>query len=175
MTKSTGKLVTPSTFTVTLPRNRRFTEDQRLAIQQTACELYADGKTIAEIAAHIGIDAPTIRWLKRNYPSFNQALDQAAADGSVAVLEQMKCIPWEEPNAHLARVKIEALCKYLEMRWPDRYGKRLDVTVKTLDLGPALERAQQNARRIIESVAYSVVDTDTQSVSGTDAGIDDLL
>jgi len=84
------------------------------------------------------------------------------------VLEELKSVPWVENDAARARVKIEALRSYLELRWPHLYGKRLDITVKSLDMREALELARQRAAVRVQPVDNQgdnrALSTDSQSV-----------
>lgn len=138
-----------------------------------------EGHPIKRIAAESGISVKTIQKLKVQYPAFREKLERAAFEGSVIIMEQMRDTPWDELDPQRARVKIEALCRYLELRWPERYGKRLDVTVKTLDIGDALSKARARAATVINSTAYVVHGqpdaTDLESVAQPESGIEDLL
>ena len=155
---------------LTIIRENRpnFTRDNLEDIRETAAELLTEGKTLKDVADSIGISPSNLFYLRRKFPAFAEELDRAAFDGSTAILEELRNIPFEEEDAARARVKIDAIARYLELRWPHRYGKRLDVTVKTLDMKDALEKARARAGMTIESTAYAVLDTDKESVSGSD-------
>ncbi len=141
-------------------------------IQDTAATHLRAGKTIKQIADDIGISPNTIYLLRARYPAFRDELDKAAYDGSSAVLEELRHIPFDEENPARARVKVDALCRYLELRWPERFGKRLDVTVKTLDLGDALSKARARAGVTLDAVPVAVIaDQDEQDAND----FDDLL
>lgn len=133
-------------------------------LEETACDMAAEGMTLHQIADAIGISQRTLARIRRKYPEIAQALDVAAFDGALWVLDRMRDTPETEPDAQRARVKIDALCRWLELRWPHRFGKRLEIEHKGLDMGSALERSEQRAKRVIESVAYEVLTTDTESV-----------
>ncbi len=71
-------------------------------------------------------------------------------DASAQLLERLREIPFSEGDAGRARIQVDALQRYLELRWPQRYGKRMEVTVRHADMRGALDRAKQRAGRIIE-------------------------
>lgn len=171
---STKKRYAGKNLTIIREDRPQFIAEQRQDIQETACELLGDGQTLQQVADYIGIGRTTLMYLRRRYPAFKNELELATLEGSTALLEQIRDIPFSEANPHRARVKIEGLCKYLELRWPERFGKRLDVTVKTLDMNDALAQARVRAGLVIESTAYTVEEgertdlgseTDTTTVS----------
>lgn len=145
---------------------------ERERLGQTLVDMLSDGATIGECAEAIGVPTSTISRLRAKYPDFSQVLDSAAFDGSVHLLEKLLQTPELEACPQRARVKIDAIRTYLEMRWPSRYGKRHNVEVTTIDLTPSIERARQRAQRVIESTAYKVLTTDTQSVCTEEAAPD---
>ena len=162
---------------LTIIRENRpgFTQERLDDIRETACEHLTEGKTFKQVADSIGISPSNLYYLRRKNPAFAEELDKAAFDGSTAILDELRNIPFEEEDAARARVKIDAIAKYLELRWPHRYGKRLDVTVKTLDLGDALNKARARAGITIESVAYAALDTDNKSVSEENPELTELF
>lgn len=169
---STPKKAQGRDLTIIRENRPTFVQEQREDIQETASVLLAEGKTLQQVADYIGIAFNTLTHLRRKYPAFRDELERAAFEGSTAILEQMRDIPFNEPEAARARVKIDALCRYLELRWPSRFGKRVDVTVKTLDMGDALAKARERAGNVYESTAYVIAATDDVSVAD---GIDDLF
>lgn len=144
-------------------------------IQESAELALIEGLPLREVCERIGISINSLARLRRKFPAFREALERAAFDGSTAILEQLRNIPWDEPDSHRARVKLDALARYLELRWPERYGKRLDVTMKTIDIGDALDKARSRAANTIESTAYVVAETDTISVNTSEESFSDLI
>ncbi len=135
----------------------------REQIKETAAELLATGVTLRQIEKDTGVSRSLIYKLRRQIPEFAAYLDQASYDGTIAVLEELKETPYLEENPHRARVKIDALRQYLELRWPERFGKRMEVRIKTIDIGNALEKARTRAGVTIESIACAVVASDSES------------
>lgn len=144
-------------------------------IQEAAELALLEGLTLQEVCERIGISINALARLRRTQPLFREALERAAYDGSGAILEQLRNIPWDEQDSGRARVKLDALSRYLELRWPERYGKRLDVTMKTIDMGDALAKARERAANTIESTAYVVDATDTTSVAALPGTLADLI
>lgn len=144
-------------------------------IQESAELALLEGLPLREVCERIGISINALARLRRKFPAFREALERAAYDGSTAILEQLRNIPWDEVDSQRARVKLEALSRYLELRWPERYGKRLDVTMKTIDIGDALTKARARAATVIESTAYTVHATDTETVAPSEGDFSDLI
>ena len=141
--------------------------DQR----DTALDMAHQGDTFKEIAEKLGITPGTLLRRRREDPTFARMLDDAMLDGSAMVLEQIKTVPFTEENAQRARVQIDALCRYLELRWPSRYGKQVNVNLKVLDMRSAIDKARQRASQVIDLYKDSTgTYTDMQSVdTGQDA------
>ena len=148
-------------------------------IQESAELALLEGLSLREVCERIGISNNSLARLRRKFPTFREALERAAYDGSTAILEQLRNTPWDEQDPGRARVKIDALSRYLELRWPERYGKRLDVTMKTLDIGDALSKARERAANTIESTAYVVHATERESVAAledqSEGSVEDLI
>jgi len=158
------------------PVKPHFAKAERDDISYTVATMLLEGKSLRDCAAACGMAMNTLARLRIDYPDLREEQERAAFEGSTTLLEDMRDTPFTETDPARARVKIDALCRYLEMRWPERFGKRLDVTVKTLDLGSALNRARQRAGITIESAAYEVLSTDSLSVDGdTGSDLDELL
>lgn len=180
--QSSRKRYAGKNLTIIREDRPKFVSEQRQDIQETACQLLADGKSLQQAADYIGVTRTTLMYLRRKYPALREELERATFEGTVAILEEIRDTPFRENNPHRARVKIEAMCKYLELRWPERFGKRLDVTVKTIDMQDALSQARARAgltiEGVVESTAYGAVNTvlDTDSVSVADpSGVDEFL
>lgn len=133
-------------------------------LTETACDLLSNGMTLQQVADTIGISRSALAIIRRKYPDFAEELDRASFDGAMFILEEIRQTPDLVDCPQRARVKIDALCRYLELRWPHRFGKRLEIEVKHLDMGSALAAAEQRAAKVIESVAYEVLTTDSESV-----------
>lgn len=130
------------------------------------------GLTLTEIMEQTGVSADKLTNLRRVDPPFAEQLEQEQLDASRLAVEEIKLVPYREPDPRVARVKIDALAKYLELRWPDRYGKRVNMTVQHLDLRGALAEARERVAQVIDSTCKRVdVETDKLSVSD----VDDLL
>lgn len=155
-----------------MAKNSTLPAERRAQLLESACNLLEDScPPLRTVATELGISPNTLRHLRRTDPEFREELERAAFEGSTALLDEMRETPYLEPDPRRARVKIDALRSYLELRWPDRFGKRLDVTVRTIDLGDAIAKARQRAGITIESVAYEHVATDGQSVDA----LEDML
>ena len=167
-------------------------EDRLFLIQETASDYLAQGLTQRQVADKIGISKDHLCRLRRKYPAFRAATDIAAKEGSIAILEKIREVAEDtltgKVDATHARISMEGLAKYLELRWPEKYGKRtVDLNVKTIDMGDALSKARARAQArtgtVIESVAYSTAlaapstepnSCDNERLSQI-SGIDDLL
>jgi hypothetical protein len=112
-----------------------------------AIELADTGATYADMARTLRIGISTLIKLRRKDADFRDQLEHAMQAASHIVLDDIKKIPWEESSAQMAKVKIDALRTYLELRWPQLYGKRIDVTVRTLDMRQALDLARERVKR----------------------------
>lgn len=137
-------------------------------IYSGALEKAEDGATYGEICKALKIGPRTLRHICREDERFRQQLEQAMEAASTMVLEELKNVPFSETDAAMARVKIEALRTYLELRWPHLYGKRLDITVRTLDMRQALDMARQRAAARTQAIDITSesqrISTDSQSV-----------
>lgn len=137
-------------------------------IKEPALEAAREGKTYKDIAEMLGMSRTSLLNLRSQDPAFKQMLEDAMFDGSTMVVEELRDVPYVEECPQRARVKIEALCRYLELRWPHRYGKRLDVTVRTLDMRSALDKARERVSKVSQVIDMSPdsngVYTDSQSV-----------
>lgn len=135
-------------------------------IQDTVEQYLAQGLSFDAIAAKIGISPTTIYNMRRQYPAFRMAVERAMEDGATAILEKVKEVVHDplldKMDPARARARMDAARTYLEMRWPEKFGKRLEMTVKTLDLGDALSKARERAGITLESVACVVADSDIQ-------------
>lgn len=136
-------------------------------IQATAIEQAETGATYQAIADGLGISIHELNAIRRANPAFRQMLADAMLEGSEHILEAMLKVPdTESKDPAWVRVKIEAMRLYLEMRWPDRYGKRMQVTVRHLDMSQALAKARERASQAHETQGKLVkVATDSQSVA----------
>ena len=137
--------------------------DLRERVEETVAAFLSEGNTLTEAADAVGVPRTTLAALRRKFPDFAHALDQASFDGAVFILEELKQTPYSEIDVQRARVKIDALQRYLELRWPERFGKRMEVRIKTIDIGNALEKARTRAGVTIESIACAVVASDSES------------
>ncbi len=137
-------------------------------IRTKALELARSGDGYKTIADKLGIAVDTLQALRLMDDNFERMLERAMFQASPLILDELKEVPNTERDAAMARVRIEALRTYLELRWPERYGKRLDVTVRTLDMRGALESARKRAGITIdsqaESITYGETSSDSQSV-----------
>lgn len=125
-------------------------------IKATALDMAANSNTQREVAESLGIAPRTLARILAEDQGFRDTYDAALYQASSQLLEKLREVPWTEVDAQRARVKIEALSRYLELRWPHRYGKRLDVTVRAVDMRGALARARDRARPpAIEGVAVA--------------------
>ena len=133
--------------------------------RQAAIESAHAGETFKDIAEKLGIGRGTLLMIRRRDPEFAKQLDDAMFDGSTSILEDLKEVPYIEPDPARARVKLEALRSYLELRWPSRYGKQVNVNLKVLDMRSAIDKARQRASQVIDLYRDSTgVYTDRQSV-----------
>ena len=149
-------------------------------LKQTAINEAVTGATYRHIAELLGISRTELFNIRQADPAFRDALETAMFDGSTMVVEELREVPQNEPCPIRARVKIEALRLYLELRWPHRYGKQLNVTVKTLDMSDALAKARARISQPIEMQQVNAArSTDSQSVDAAYvpvmAGIDEIL
>ncbi len=62
-----------------------------------------------------------------------------------------------EDSVPLKRLQIESIIKWLELRFPSNYGKRMELTVKTVDLTSALDEAR---KRLEDSLVNQYVTDD---------------
>jgi transposase len=152
-----------------VPRTGELTA-RGLAFWTDALRHAADGATHRQIAERTGVSVDSINRMKQRFPDFRNQLEQAMYDASVLDVEQLKEIPLNAAaDPARARVQIEALSRYLELRWPNRYGKRVNMNVKTVDLTEAIKRARQRQAQVIDSTAETVdVSTDSVSVDEDD-------
>lgn len=127
-------------------------------LARLALQLAAEAKSRKEICQDIGISSQALQQMCRELPGFRDALETAMSDASQLVLEQIKELPWIEPDIQLARLKIDALTRYLELRWPQQYGKRINLAVTTMDLTGALADARKRAGLIIEQRVLPIED-----------------
>lgn len=145
-------------------------------LQQTVLDHAQDGKTQMEIAEELGIDRKTIANLRFADPAFRDELERVMYDASSTVVEDIRQVPYIELDPQRARVKLDALSRYLELRWPRRYGKRMDITVRSLDMGKALADARARQAQVIDSTAKDVtVLTDSESVRQQDSALSAAL
>ena len=121
-------------------------------IKATALEMASESSTQLEIAESLGIAPRTLARILAEDKQFRDLYDSTLYQASSQLLEKLREIPWDEIDAQRARVKIDALARYLELRWPHRYGKRIDVTVRTIDMRSALERARARRDASVVSV-----------------------
>lgn len=106
----------------------------------------AESATQAEIADVMGVSISTVVRALVHDPAFGAQYESTLFQASVQIVEQLRQIPFNESTSfQRARIQVDALARYLELRWPSRYGKRLDVTVKSADMRGALDRARQRA------------------------------
>ena len=142
--------------------------DKGAHIYEGALDLAETGSTHKAICTQLGISINTLRGILRDDAGFAMLFRQAMEAGSTIVLEELKEIPYSEPDAQRARVKIDALRYYLELRWPHLYGKRMELTIKTLDMRQALDLAQARVKSRGQAIDMakdnSGVYTDIQSV-----------
>lgn len=155
--------------------NRAELMEKRDQLQQTITDLLSDGASLQQVADAMGIDRMLISRLRTQYPEFAQALDSAAFEGSIHILEEIREAPYQELDPARARVIIDALRVYLEMRWPQRYGKKMEITHKTVDIGDLLEKSRRRAGILIESTAYEHATTDDESVVTPEPTLEDIL
>lgn len=140
------------------------TQDQ----QKEAIELAHQGETFRDIAAALKITPGTLLKRRREDPVFMRMMDEAMLDGSAMILEELRSIPYTEAHPGRARVKIDALRAYLELRWPSRYGKQVNVNLKVLDMRSAIDKARERASQVIDLYRDSTgMYTDRQSVDHT--------
>ena len=121
-------------------------------VKSTALEMAAESSTQVEIAEALHIAPRTLARIMAEDKPFRELYDSTLYQASSQLLEKLRDIPWVEQDAQRARVKIDALARYLELRWPHRYGKRIDVTVRTIDMRSALERARARRDASVVSV-----------------------
>ena len=140
-------------------------------IHDKALELASSGKIYKEIAKELKISPNTLRNICLDDAKFKSEIEQAMESASIMVLEDIKQVPYKEMDAARARVKIEALRTYLELRWPGLYGKRIDVTIRTLDMRQALDMARQRVKDRAQPIDLKQdsngVFTDKESVDTT--------
>lgn len=147
--------------------------------RETALEMFRDGATHQDVADALGVSRATWLRLRRRDKALKEAVEEARAEGAEILIDMYQRTPYEEPDAARARVKLEALRGTLELRYPERYGKRYhDVTHRTLDMSGALERAN---RRVLDATrdrsgTYVVpgANGDSQDAD-SDSQIEDLI
>ena len=145
-------------------------------LMERALELAAAGDSLREICRALSISHKVLQGIRNREPEFNKALEVTMVDASRLVLDQIKEIPWIEPDVARPKIKIEALKTYREMRWPAIYGERMELTVRTIDLTDALQQSRERAQflqRVPVDVLPSLADilsTDSDSDSDSDSG-----
>jgi len=134
----------------------------------------AESGTFYDIADLMGVSRSSVTRALASNPEFKAIYEAVLYAASEGLLERLREIPFQlgiDPQR--ARVQIEALRTYLELRWPSRYGKRLDVTVRHADMRGAMDRARARIEaRAISATVIGPVDANSGPVM---AGIVDEM
>lgn len=109
-----------------------------------ACEYALKGDSLVNIAKVLGFSSVSLFYQYRvNDPEFSKALDHARLAGCDYLEDEILGVVDQYESAHHARVKMDALCRVLAYRKPERYGNRLDMSITTtVDIGSSLARMQ---------------------------------
>ncbi|MDE2103154.1 MAG: helix-turn-helix domain-containing protein [Patescibacteria group bacterium] len=133
----------------------------------------AEGATLRAIAEALGVNVRTLFDYRRAHPEFAAALERAAEDHAESWLDDLRQDVLNNLNngvldPAVLRVKLELARFYLEKRFPNKYGARVNVDVKHhVDISGALDRARARraAMQVIDGIVLSsVTSTDGQSV-----------
>lgn len=145
----------------------------------------AAGDTRRKIAELMDVSVDTVHAMIARDDALRVEVERAEEKAASIVLDEIRAIPTRDDiSAHRARVNIEAYRTYLELRFPSRYGKSINLNVKTLDMNKALEQARERASRVLEGKAQVIdsqrqiehTSTDTLSVdAATATELADLL
>ncbi|MGV6475362.1 terminase small subunit-like protein [Azotobacter vinelandii] len=106
--------------------NRPLTDDQIRERVDLLCELVAEGQTLRQIAAQMGLSVGTLLGHVSEQPYSNQyaRAREAASDLFEAdIITEAEAVTPE--NAAAARVKIDALKWVAGKRAPKKYGERI--------------------------------------------------
>ena len=114
-------------------------------IYDDAFKIAATGVSYKQLCKQLHIDPALMRLIRAEDTDFDNKLSAAMESASILAVDEIRDIPYSEDNPHRARVKIDALRTYLELRWPRLYGKKLDITIQTLDMRQALDLARERA------------------------------
>lgn len=118
------------------------------SFRDLALALAGESATQQDIADVLGVSPSTVARALAIDPQFQQLYDETLYKASVQLLEKLRTIPDLERDVSRARLKCDALSRYLELRWPERYGKRIEHTHKFADLGGALARGKARAEAL---------------------------
>lgn len=128
--------------------------------EDLAFESQFRGDTLTRTAELLGFNSPMHFYeFRKTHPNFSKALSDARNAGSEMIEDEIRYVADNYDNAHTARVKMEALCRLLGYRDPQKYGtNRIDMTVtNTGDLGAALARMDAQIEGTYRDVTQSAL------------------
>ena len=123
-------------------------------IVATTLAMASECKTQKEIATELAISVSTLQRVLRADDSFRTTYETVLYDASSLLLEELTTIPRTEIDSRRARVICDNIERYLRLRYPKRFGPRIDVTVTTVNLAAAIAAGQARAAaaRVVATV-----------------------
>lgn len=141
---------------------------------ERASGLFAQGKSIKEVAADLGIDLMTLAHWREQYPSFDSECTRAMNIGFDVLADQLIEIPEQIEDVNRARLKSDNIKWLLARRGHAKYGDRLEVNVNQIvDIRSALDEAKRRALpasyQVLDDVTQHVVTKELSHAASTDS------
>lgn len=124
--------------------------------QDQACDLAAQGVSITDICAALGISTRTMAKMRANLPAFGNEFARAREVGAAVAAERLDVIP-DEADVQRARLRSDNLKWRLARQFRDQFGDRVDVGVNvTVNLADALRDAKARTLRPVRDPAETI-------------------
>lgn len=108
----------------------------------------AEGRIIKDCVSHMGFDVRTFYQIRKRDPEFEKAFTEARIASLEHLADELRNVTdMQFVDVNLARLKSENARFILERLQPSKWGNRLDVNIKTIDITSLMANAEARLER----------------------------